>query len=57
MGLLGRLTGRILAFIWLIFIYLLIQGIREKKTVQIIVSAIIVIIPIIGFGILFSNMW
>lgn len=47
MGTLGSLTGKILAFVWVMFIFLLVQGIREKHKVKIIVSAIIVAIPFV----------
>ena len=35
------------ALVWLIFIVLLIQGIREKNKVKIIISSIFLILPLI----------
>lgn len=45
--------GKLFAFVWLMFIVLLIQGIREKNKAKIIISSVIVAIPIIFFGWLF----
>lgn len=50
---LGNITGKIFAFIWFVFVALLVREIREKHKVRIIVLAILVALPFVMFGILF----